>query len=281
MSATLPRLLAVAALAACAAAPAAQARPHHAGARDADHDGLSARYERLAHTNPHRADSDRDGISDAREDYDRDGVDNGTEQLARTNPAKRDSNRNHVPDGREDPDRDHMNNRAESTFRMNPRKADTDGDGIRDGAENAGWIRGVAGQLVTIRLAAGGSLTALLEDPADLSCDTGADDLAAGVEDAADLPDALGGVDPQDTPDDTAATDDATADDATADDSTADDATTVDDPADAPDSAGPDAAAPAATDACVASLTPGRLVAEAEIDRSGVQPAITWLALLP
>jgi hypothetical protein len=238
MSASILRLAVLVAALALAAPASARLRP---GA-DPDHDGLTNRYERLAHTSPHRVDSDGDGIPDGLEDFDRDGVNNLTEQLARTNPARRDSNRNHVPDGREDPDRDGMTNHLESVFAMNPRRADSDGDGIRDGDEHAGWVQAVDGPVVTIRLAAGGALAATLGDPSALDCDAGADvsDPPAG-----DLEPFLPGDDPADTGDD--------------------------DP--------PPLAQAAQAGECTSSLRVGAKVAEAEVDATGPQPIITWIAL--
>jgi hypothetical protein len=48
--------------------------------RDQDHDGLVNRSEYLDHTDPHRRDSDQDGVPDGREDADHDGVTNVAEQ---------------------------------------------------------------------------------------------------------------------------------------------------------------------------------------------------------
>ncbi len=69
---------------------------------DTDHDGLANSWERTwSLTNPRRWDTDRDGLSD----------------------------------GREDPDRDGLTNVAEQRLGTNPRRADTDADGWTDGAE--------------------------------------------------------------------------------------------------------------------------------------------------
>jgi hypothetical protein len=48
--------------------------------RDQDRDGLVNRSEYLDHTDPHRKDSDRDGVPDGHEDADDDGVTNAAEQ---------------------------------------------------------------------------------------------------------------------------------------------------------------------------------------------------------
>src|SRR4051794_10447043 len=66
--------------------PDAWERAHHLSLRfdqsrrDQDHDGLRNRSEYLDHTNPHRRDSDRDGIPDGGEDADHDGISNASEQ---------------------------------------------------------------------------------------------------------------------------------------------------------------------------------------------------------
>lgn len=64
------------------------------GGKDPDKDGLSNRGEFRSKTNPHRADTDRDGVRDGDEDADRDGVDNDNEIHEGTNPRVRDSNHN-------------------------------------------------------------------------------------------------------------------------------------------------------------------------------------------
>jgi hypothetical protein len=69
-------------------------------------------------------------------DSDRDGLSNTWERTASlTNPARWDTDRDGLSDGREDPDRDGLTNAAEQRLRTNPRRADTDGDGWTDGAE--------------------------------------------------------------------------------------------------------------------------------------------------
>ena len=149
------RLLIVVVLAVAASLPAAAtaARP-----KDRDRDGLPDRWERVHRVKAPGADADRDGLS------------NLVELLARTNPRKRDTDRDRTPDGREDPDRDGLDNRGEARSGNHPRKRDTDGDGILDGRENAGVVTAVAGDLVTIRLFAGGSLTGRLSDETFLMC---------------------------------------------------------------------------------------------------------------
>ena len=66
--------------------PDAWERAHHLSLRvdqakrDQDHDGLRNRGEYRAHTDPHRRDTDRDGVPDGREDADHDGISNAAEQ---------------------------------------------------------------------------------------------------------------------------------------------------------------------------------------------------------
>jgi hypothetical protein len=105
------------------------------GREDPDRDGLTNRQEYVAGTNPHRADSDHDGIRDGREDPDRDGLRNAFEFLAGTSPRRADTDRDGIGDGHESPDHDGLSNLTEQRIRTNPRVADTDHDGWSDGAE--------------------------------------------------------------------------------------------------------------------------------------------------
>jgi hypothetical protein len=107
------------------------------GREDPDRDGLTNRQEYVAALNPRRADTDRDGIRDGREDTDHDGLRTAFEFLAGTHPRRADTDRDGRGDGREDPDHDGLSNRTEQTLGTHPRKADTDGDGYSDGAEVA------------------------------------------------------------------------------------------------------------------------------------------------
>ena len=67
---------------------------------DTDHDGLSNTFERnWSLTNPRRWDTDRDGLSDGREDPDRDGLTNLTEQRLGTNPRRGDTDGDGWSDG--------------------------------------------------------------------------------------------------------------------------------------------------------------------------------------
>jgi len=153
--------------------PKQWAKHHKArGAKaDPDDDGLSNWGEWRSHTKPRKADSDKDGVGDAHEDYDRDGLDNGSEVQARTDPGRKDTDRDGVKDGAEDPDEDGLTNVAEDRTGNHPRKADTDGDGIEDGDENAGTVQAFDGTTLTIALAAGGTLTAVVDEATEVGCD--------------------------------------------------------------------------------------------------------------
>ena len=106
-------------------------------ATDSDKDGLPNSFERhKSRTDPHRKDTDRDGVRDTFEDPDHDGLWNRYEYLAGTNPRKKDTDGDGKKDGAEDPDGDGLSNAREQAARTNPRKADTDGDGIRDDRED-------------------------------------------------------------------------------------------------------------------------------------------------
>ena len=120
------------------AATALSAAP--ALARKRDHDKLPDRWERKFHLNTKK--------NDAKRDRDRDGLSNYREYRAHTNPRKKDSDRDGLKDG------------AELRFGFNPRDRDSDNDGTKDGKENAGKITALTGSSITIRLAAGGKLTA-------------------------------------------------------------------------------------------------------------------------
>jgi hypothetical protein len=138
---------------------------------DPDDDGLSNWGEWRSHTKPKKADSDKDGTGDAQEDYDRDGLDNGSEVDAGTDPGRKDTDRDGTRDGAEDADKDGLTNAAEDRAGNHPRKPDTDGDGIGDGDENAGTVQSFDGTTLTIALAAGGTLTAVVDEATEVGCD--------------------------------------------------------------------------------------------------------------
>ena len=107
------------------------------GKEDPDRDTLTNRQEYLAGMRPRRADSDHDGIRDDKEDTDRDGLKTKFEFLAGTKPKVKDTDKDGLRDDREDPDKDGLTNRQEQTRGTHPRKKDTDGDGYSDGREVA------------------------------------------------------------------------------------------------------------------------------------------------
>jgi hypothetical protein len=168
--------------------PKRWAERHHArsATADPDEDGLSNWGEFRSHTRPKQADSDRDGTGDGEEDRDRDGLDNGSEEDAGTDPARKDTDRDRTKDGAEDPDKDGLANTAEDRTGNDPRDRDTDGDGIPDGKENAGVVKAFDGTTLTIALAVGGSLTAVVDEGSEVSCDDGFYDDEADLDDDGD-----------------------------------------------------------------------------------------------
>jgi hypothetical protein len=226
-------------------------------AADPDRDGLTNWGEYRARTKPKRADSDRDRLGDALEDYDRDGLDNGSEEDARTDPRVKDTDRNGVRDGAEDPDRDRLANAAEDRTGNKARNPDTDADGRLDGDENAGVVQAFDGQTLTIALAAGGTLTGVLDADSFVSCDD-----ERGYEDATGSDDDDGGDD-----DEALGDDDSDLDEEAAlgdgDDPGDEDLTLLEEDAtlfqDADDEAWGD-------EACYAGLAPGTAVHEAEVE---------------
>jgi hypothetical protein len=94
---------------------------------DTDRDGLTDRFEilvaQLAH-HPAKADTDGDGITDPLEDLDGDGLSAAAEQLAAADPLAPDTDGDDLRDGAEI-----------QTHGTSATKADTDGDGLDDGAE--------------------------------------------------------------------------------------------------------------------------------------------------
>jgi outer membrane protein OmpA-like peptidoglycan-associated protein len=83
------------------------------GDNDADKDGLLKSVEKQLGTNPNKADTDGDGLSDGDE-----------VNKYHTNPLKVDSDNDNLPD------KDEI-----IVYKTNPNKTDTDGDGLSDGDE--------------------------------------------------------------------------------------------------------------------------------------------------
>jgi hypothetical protein len=245
---SMPRLLA--ALGLLVAALALTATP--ALARKRDHDKLPDRWERKFHLNTKK--------NDAKRDRDRDGLSNYGEYRSHTNPRKKDSDHDGLKDGKE------------RRFGFKPRDRDSDDDGTKDGRENAGKIIALSGSSITIRLAAGGRLTAGLAT----SC---GDDSSGAAGTGDDPPE-----DPADPDTDDLSTDDPADDPETGDDDDLRATAAQDDEDD--DSSDADFDAQFEQDfagggACEASvLRRGSLVHEATVDRSGPSPVVTAVVLV-
>ena len=116
---------------------------------DADTDGdlLPDGYEIFTlFTNPKKADTDGNGVSDYDEDFDNDGLSNGREYEIGTLPSDSDTDGDNLKDGDEvntyftnplevDTDKDGLNDDDEIYFGTDPNDPDTDDNGILDGAE--------------------------------------------------------------------------------------------------------------------------------------------------
>jgi hypothetical protein len=105
--------------------------------------------------------------------------------LAGTALAK-DRNRDRIPDrwekahhlslkvkqGGRDQDKDGLKNRGEWRAKLDPRDDDTDNDGVEDGDEDAGTVASFTGDVLTITLAKGGTLSAKVSDETEIECDS-------------------------------------------------------------------------------------------------------------
>lgn len=118
--------------------PGAPAAP--TGRKDSDRDGLSDAREARIGTNPHVRDTDRDGIRDGREVK---GITTKRLDDVRTNPLKADTDGDGLRDKVEV--RGFTNKRYDRKYFSHPRKADTDRDGLRDRAEVRGSRNGKFG----------------------------------------------------------------------------------------------------------------------------------------
>jgi hypothetical protein len=196
--------------------PAKFAKRYHvkSAVADNDKDGLTNYVEYRAHTNPKKADTDKDGTPDGSEDFDKDKLDNATEQRAGTNPGAKDSNHNGKADAREDADHDGLNNLAEQNTANDPGDPDSDDDGTKDGGENAGQVVSFGDDgVLTLRLASTGKvISAPVDESTSVDC-AATGDYEDGYDDSA-ADDTLGG-------DDDGASDD-TGDDAAGDDASDD-----------------------------------------------------------
>src|SRR3954464_6153252 len=103
------------------------ALPAGAMARDRDHDKLPDKWEHKFHLSTHH--------KSGKGDPDKDGLNNRGEFKSKTNPHKRDSDRDGINDANDDRDHDGDSNRDEVEHGTNPCDRDTDDDGVRDGNE--------------------------------------------------------------------------------------------------------------------------------------------------
>jgi hypothetical protein len=91
-----------------------------------------------------------------------------------------------VKQHRRDQDSDGLKNRGEWRAKLDPRDDDTDDDGVEDGDENAGTIASFENDVLTLNLAGGGTLTALVTDRTEIECDDDAGDDRGHDEDDGD-----------------------------------------------------------------------------------------------
>lgn len=118
--------------------------------RDTDGDGLSDGEEvNTVGTDPLQVDTNKNGISDAKEDGDGDGLSNLEELRHHTDPKNADTDFDGWADGLEiqkgtnplvaDTDKDGLDDGIEESLGMNPLLADTNGNGIKDGDEKVSY----------------------------------------------------------------------------------------------------------------------------------------------
>ncbi|NQX46017.1 S-layer homology domain-containing protein [Paenibacillus tritici] len=91
---------------------------------DSDMDGLDDELELRLGTDPHHADTDRDGLPDGYEYY-----------ITSSSPLLADTDENGIPDADEDLDQDGLTAVEEYRLGTDPALADSDKDGLNDGAE--------------------------------------------------------------------------------------------------------------------------------------------------
>ena len=154
---------------------------HHVvrGSADTDGDGINNRYEFLAGTDPRKADSDRDGTPDGAEDRDGDRV-TTTRAAGPHEPGPQGLEPQPHAGRRRGPRPDAPAQRGRVAAPRTRRDPDSDDDGVQDGDEHAGVISAVDGARLTIQLAAGGSLTAAVDDETLIACDDGSADDGSG-----------------------------------------------------------------------------------------------------
>lgn len=91
-----------------------------------------------------------------------------------------------VSQARRDQDHDGLKNRGEFRAQTDPRDADSDNNGTPDGQEHAGTVGTINGDMVTINLFGGGSVTGKVTAQTEVECDTGGDDNGDGTGDHGD-----------------------------------------------------------------------------------------------
>ena len=124
---------------------------------DADADGLTDAFEKLAGTDAHKTDTDHDGLTDTYEatishtdpltaDTDHDGTTDPDELTAGTDPGQLPGTAGvvgtgplaeNVRNGVEDTDHDGLSDHTETVLHTDAKTADTDHDGLTDGQEQA------------------------------------------------------------------------------------------------------------------------------------------------
>jgi hypothetical protein len=126
------------------AAAQASGSDNRASAADRNADRIPDRWERRHHLSLK--------VKQTRRDQDRDGLNNLGEFRSKTNPRDRDSDDDGIRDG------------AEKRFGFSPRDDDSDDDGRDDGDENAGRVASFENGVLTIQLAAGGTISGRVVD---------------------------------------------------------------------------------------------------------------------
>lgn len=140
-----------------------------AKSRDRDHDKLPDKWEKKFHLSTHK--------KNAKGDPDRDGLNNLGEFRSGTNPRRADTNNNGVSDANDDQDHDGVDNADEMAEHTNPRDADTDNDGVGDGEETIGTVAsftedspGSGTGVLTITLNNGSSESGRVDQSTEIEC---------------------------------------------------------------------------------------------------------------
>ena len=74
-------------------------------------------------------------------------------------------------DAGKDPDGDRLSNKREFRFALDPRDKDSDDDGVKDSKEHAGVVKSFENGVLTIDLAAGGSVSGKVTDRTEIECE--------------------------------------------------------------------------------------------------------------